>query len=193
MAEARNHSIGEVLSMLKDEHTDVTISKIRFFESQGLIAPERTPSGYRKFYDGDIDRLRWILVQQRDHFLPLKVIKRRMEEPGFDPTVEVVAVDGPLREPTLFSRPGDGPPDDAATSPAEEVDVRDDKPNEDNKSNEDEPAAAPPEAGAEVAPEAQVEPQAEAEPEVETAPEPEPDPGPVASAAGTAGAPLELP
>ena len=78
MAEPRHHSIGEVLSMLKEEHADVTISKIRFFESQGLIDPERTPSGYRKFYDADIERLRWILVQQRDNFLPLKVIKSKL-------------------------------------------------------------------------------------------------------------------
>lgn len=72
-------SIGEVLSLLQDEFPDVTISKIRFLESQGLIDPERTPSGYRKFYEGDIDRLRWILVQQRENFLPLKVIKDRLE------------------------------------------------------------------------------------------------------------------
>lgn len=74
-------SIGEVLSLLQDEFPDVTISKIRFLESQGLIDPERTPSGYRKFYEGDIDRLRWILVQQREHFLPLKVIKDRLTDP----------------------------------------------------------------------------------------------------------------
>ena len=65
------------------EFPDVTISKIRFLESQGLLDPERTPSGYRKFYDGDLERLRWILTQQRDHFLPLKVIKERLaEDPG---------------------------------------------------------------------------------------------------------------
>jgi len=74
-------SIGEVLSLLQDEFPDVTISKIRFRESQGLIDPERTPSGYRKFYEADIDRLRWILVQQREHFLPLKVIKDRLTDP----------------------------------------------------------------------------------------------------------------
>ncbi|WP_426572862.1 MerR family transcriptional regulator [Aquihabitans sp. McL0605] len=74
-------SIGEVLSLLQDEFPDVTISKIRFLESQGLIDPERTPSGYRKFYESDIDRLRWILVQQREHFLPLKVIKDRLADP----------------------------------------------------------------------------------------------------------------
>jgi len=71
-------SIGEVLSELKDEFPDVTISKIRFLESQGLLDPERTPSGYRKFYDNDVARLRWILRQQREHFLPLKVIKGRL-------------------------------------------------------------------------------------------------------------------
>src|SRR5207302_7445681 len=71
-------SIGEVLTLLKDEFPDVTISKIRFLESQGLLDPERTPSGYRKFYDPDITRLRWILEQQRDHFLPLKVIKDKL-------------------------------------------------------------------------------------------------------------------
>ena len=74
-------SIGEVLSLLQDEFPDITISKIRFLESQGLIDPERTPSGYRKFYEADIDRLRWILVQQREHFLPLKVIKDRLADP----------------------------------------------------------------------------------------------------------------
>jgi DNA-binding transcriptional MerR regulator len=74
-------SIGEVLSLLQEEFPDVTISKIRFLESQGLIDPERTPSGYRKFYEADIDRLRWILVQQREHFLPLKVIKDRLGDP----------------------------------------------------------------------------------------------------------------
>src|SRR3954469_20545374 len=71
-------SIGEVLDLLKDEFPDVTISKIRFLESQGLLDPERTPSGYRKFYDDDISRLRWILTQQKENFLPLKVIKGRL-------------------------------------------------------------------------------------------------------------------
>lgn len=80
MSPERAHlSIGEVLSLLQSEFPDVTISKIRFLESQGLLVPERTPSGYRKFHDEDIERLRWILTQQRDHFLPLKVIKERIE------------------------------------------------------------------------------------------------------------------
>ena len=75
-------SIGEVLDQLKVDFPDVTISKIRFLESQGLVDPERTPSGYRKFYEGDVARLRWILRQQREHFLPLKVIKDRLEREG---------------------------------------------------------------------------------------------------------------
>jgi DNA-binding transcriptional MerR regulator len=78
-------SIGEVLELLKGDFPDITISKIRFLESQGLLDPERTPSGYRKFHQPDIARLRWILEQQRDHFLPLKVIKDRiqaMNRPG---------------------------------------------------------------------------------------------------------------
>lgn len=75
-------SIGEVLSLLTAEFPDVTISKIRFLESQGLIDPERTPSGYRKFYEADVERLKWILRQQRENFLPLKVIRGRLgDEP----------------------------------------------------------------------------------------------------------------
>ena len=80
MADRRHLSIGEVLSLLQEEFPDITISKIRFLESQGLLDPERTPSGYRKFYESDIERLRWILRQQRQNFLPLKVIKDRLEE-----------------------------------------------------------------------------------------------------------------
>jgi DNA-binding transcriptional MerR regulator len=77
-------SIGEVLATLRDEFPDITISKIRFLESQGLIDPERTPSGYRKFYPPDVARLRWILHQQKENFLPLKVIKGRLDEAGPD-------------------------------------------------------------------------------------------------------------
>jgi DNA-binding transcriptional MerR regulator len=72
-------SIREVLDELVGEFDDVTISKIRFLESRGLIQPERSPSGYRKFYPVDVERLRWILRQQRENFLPLKVIKRRLD------------------------------------------------------------------------------------------------------------------
>ena len=79
MAGTRNYqSIGEVLVSVKAEFPDITISKIRFLESEGLIEPERTPSGYRKFYVEDIERLRSILRMQRDEYLPLKVIKDRL-------------------------------------------------------------------------------------------------------------------
>src|SRR5688572_20382648 len=87
-------SIGEVLGLLREEFPEVTISKIRFLESQGLIAPERTPSGYRKFYADDVARLRWILRQQKDHFLPLRVIKERLDQLGD----EAVLDDTPLAE-----------------------------------------------------------------------------------------------
>ncbi|HZQ56953.1 MAG TPA: MerR family transcriptional regulator [Acidimicrobiales bacterium] len=73
-------SIGQVLDLLKQEFPDLTISKIRFLESQGLLDPERTPSGYRKFYDPDVERLRFILRAQQDQYLPLKVIKGRLGE-----------------------------------------------------------------------------------------------------------------
>ena len=91
MPERSHLSIGEVLSLLRDEFPDVTISKIRFLESQGLVDPERTPSGYRKFYDHDVERLRWILRQQREHFLPLKVIRGRLSEQGAEPGAPVPA------------------------------------------------------------------------------------------------------
>src|SRR5271155_1004469 len=88
-------SIREVLDLLVNDFPEITISKIRFLESRGLIHPERTPSGYRKFYETDVERLRWILRQQREHFLPLKVIKGRLEQ--------VLGVpDDPPRVPSLF-------------------------------------------------------------------------------------------
>lgn len=109
-------SIGEVLSLLADEHPDLTISKIRFLESQGLIDPQRTPSGYRKFFEADIERLNWVLIQQRDHFLPLKEIKRRLASgavaraaPRAGAGSEAVAA-----TPSLFTtRPRAGARDDA--------------------------------------------------------------------------------
>jgi DNA-binding transcriptional MerR regulator len=77
-------SIGEVLAQLLEEFPDVTISKIRFLETQGLIDPERTPSGYRKFTDVEVERLRFILREQRTNYLPLRVIKDRLEDESTD-------------------------------------------------------------------------------------------------------------
>jgi len=91
MAEAHDTgylSIGEVLGLLLEDFPDVTISKIRFLESQGLISPERTASGYRKFYDHDVELLRVILTEQRSNYLPLRVIKDRLETGEIDPTGE---------------------------------------------------------------------------------------------------------
>ena len=103
MSSERAHlSIGEVLSLVQEEFPDVTISKIRFLESQGLLDPERTPSGYRKFYRDDIDRLQWILTQQRDHFLPLKVIRERLDE--WDATGRRPGSDAPAPEAELDTR-----------------------------------------------------------------------------------------
>jgi len=73
-------SIGEVLAVLLDEFSDVTISKIRFLESQGLINPERTPSGYRKFSDDEVEKLRYVLRQQKDTYLPLRVIRDQLQD-----------------------------------------------------------------------------------------------------------------
>ncbi|MFJ6087188.1 MerR family transcriptional regulator [Streptomyces sp. NPDC092369] len=72
-------SIGTVLNVLRDEFPEVTISKIRFLESEGLIEPQRTPSGYRKFSPGDVERLGHVLRMQRDHYLPLKVIREHLD------------------------------------------------------------------------------------------------------------------
>lgn len=90
MAGTRNYqSIGEVLVSVKTEFPDITISKIRFLEAEGLIEPERTPSGYRKFYVPDVDRLKSILRMQRDEYLPLKVIKERLAKQDAGPEASV--------------------------------------------------------------------------------------------------------
>ncbi|MEU1851090.1 MerR family transcriptional regulator [Streptomyces sp. NPDC019990] len=72
-------SIGTVLNVLRHEFPEVTISKIRFLESEGLVEPQRTPSGYRKFSAHDVERLGHVLRMQRDHYLPLKVIREHLE------------------------------------------------------------------------------------------------------------------
>ncbi len=72
-------SIGQVLATLKSEFPDISISKIRFLEAEGLISPERAPSGYRRYAETDLDRLRYVLSVQREHYLPLKVIREHLE------------------------------------------------------------------------------------------------------------------
>jgi DNA-binding transcriptional MerR regulator len=73
-------SIGEVLAQLRGDFPDITISKIRFLETEGLVMPERTSAGYRKFAPADVARLRFVLTQQRDHYLPLRVIKDQLDD-----------------------------------------------------------------------------------------------------------------
>jgi DNA-binding transcriptional MerR regulator len=121
MAERAHLSIGEVLSLLQAEFPDITISKIRFLESQGLLDPERTPSGYRKFYDPDIERLRWILQQQRENFLPLRVIKDRLDVQGGGEANGESAV-AVASAPSVTAAPPDPePPVVVAEEPAREV------------------------------------------------------------------------
>jgi DNA-binding transcriptional MerR regulator len=130
-------SIGEVLGLLLEEFPDVTISKIRFLESQGLIEPERTPSGYRKFFDDDVELLRVILREQREKFLPLRVIKDRIDSgqiekpdptpprgvPGEQPTAAQVAGHpaaggAPASRLATPERPSTTPPPSAPAPPA---------------------------------------------------------------------------
>jgi DNA-binding transcriptional MerR regulator len=90
-------TIGEVLAVLRDDFPDVTISKIRYLESEDLVHPQRTPSGYRKFSRADVTRLRYVLTAQRDHYLPLRVIKDQLDaldrgEPLPGPTADQAAV-----------------------------------------------------------------------------------------------------
>ncbi|GAC1385632.1 MAG: hypothetical protein NVSMB4_12890 [Acidimicrobiales bacterium] len=123
MADRSYLSIGQVLDLLKREFPDLTISKIRFLESQGLLDPERTPSGYRKFYGADIERLRFILREQSEHYLPLKVIKGRL---GMDPDAEPVPHPGPDadladEDVTVTAGPGLGAPVQTRPAAAEPV------------------------------------------------------------------------
>ena len=110
-------NIGQVLDLLRSDYPGVSIPKIRFLEDKGLIAPERTPAGYRKFSHGDVERLRYVLRMQRDHYLPLKVIgehldamDRGLEPPPIEavvPTVPKVALAGDgLPSPESFGQRG---------------------------------------------------------------------------------------
>ena len=98
-------SIGEVIELLRDEFPDISVSKLRFLESQGLVSPARAESGYRQFDEQDLKRIRFILTQQRDHFLPLKVIKSKLTlwERGEEPDPDSgKSVDDPL-EPVAWT------------------------------------------------------------------------------------------
>ena len=102
-------SIGQVLAKVSPDFPDLTPSKLRFLEEQGLITPERTPSGYRKFSVEHVDRLRLILTMQRDHYLPLKVIRTHLDEidagntPAL-PNAQSLSADSLLSAPTRYTR-----------------------------------------------------------------------------------------
>ena len=84
LSETKLFNIGQVCENLIEEFPQITVSKIRYLESQGLLTPTRTESGYRKFSTSALDKLVWILRQQRDYFVPLKTIKERLDKKGFD-------------------------------------------------------------------------------------------------------------
>jgi DNA-binding transcriptional MerR regulator len=185
-------SIGEVLGLLLGEFPDVTISKIRFLESQGLIEPERTASGYRKFYDADVDRLRFILREQRENYLPLKVIRDRLE--GETPTGGIARHDAgaPTARPedttAVMTRPQVDAAEAAAPAPTEErPPQRAPERAEELPSDADvrsHPAGSAPLPGASAAP---ADPAAEADPQLDLAvAEPATAPEPAATSAPAA-------
>ncbi len=106
-------SIGEVLSQLRSEFPDTTISKLRFLESEGLVEPERTSAGYRKYSAEDVARLRYVLTAQRDHYLPLKVIREQLDaiDRGVTPSTQAfplppaAVVEGTPRRPLRALEP----------------------------------------------------------------------------------------
>ncbi|MFJ9642366.1 MerR family transcriptional regulator [Streptomyces sp. NPDC101206] len=103
-------SIGTVLTMLRDEFPEVTISKIRFLEAEGLVEPRRTPSGYRKFSTADVERLGRILRLQRDHYMPLKVIREQLDalDRGEQLRIPAPAAHGDPAEPAAAAGAGAG-------------------------------------------------------------------------------------
>lgn len=100
-------SIGVVLKRLGTEFPDVAVSKIRFLESEGLITPQRTASGYRRFTDEDVERLRYILVTQRDNYLPLKVIREQLDamDSGQVRSLMSAGETDPIISPEKFRKP----------------------------------------------------------------------------------------
>jgi DNA-binding transcriptional MerR regulator len=105
-------SIGAVFDLLRPDFPDVTISKIRFLEEQGLVTPERTGSGYRRFTAYDCARLRFILSAQRDQYLPLKVIKAQLDAQADGALPAAGSAYGvPKLVPDLDSDPPGGPAD----------------------------------------------------------------------------------
>lgn len=153
MSSNRLYAIGEVASLLREEYPDVALGALRGFEDEGLVAPERTAAGYRMYSDGDVDRLRWILRQQRDQQWTVDQLRAQLDEPGFDPLSEIEprSMTFAFPERTLFDQ-----------DELEDLDGN--------------ARGADPVGGSEPEPEPEPEPAAEPEPE----PEPDPEPAPPA-------------
>ncbi len=109
VAKSTLRSIGQVLSGLKGDFPDVSISKIRFLESEGLLAPQRAPSGYRRYSQTDVDRLRYILTAQRDQYLPLRVIREQLARIDAGESVPGAARAGDRPDPSTSTSPSTGP------------------------------------------------------------------------------------
>ncbi len=97
-------SIGEVLTQLRPEFPDTTISKLRFLETEGLVQPQRTPSGYRKYSRDDVARLRYVLAAQRDQYLPLRVIRQQLDDGAHLPPARPALVAVPDAAPRPVSQ-----------------------------------------------------------------------------------------
>lgn len=110
-APLRALTIGAVLRALRPEFPDITISKIRFLESAGLVSPTRTASGYRTYTEDDVERLRYVLAAQRDRFLPLKVIRQALEaiDRGLEPDEVAPGAPGVRPQPPRPQADGDVP------------------------------------------------------------------------------------
>ena len=107
-------SIGQVLAVLRPDFPEISISKIRFLESEGLVSPQRAESGYRRYTDADVERLRYVLAVQREHYVPLKVIRDHLAQidRGLNPPLL-----GSVRQPES-AEPGGSAAEAAAPTPA---------------------------------------------------------------------------
>ena len=111
-------SIGQVLAILRPDFPEISISKIRFLESEGLVAPQRAASGYRRYTDADVERLRYVLEVQREHYVPLRVIREHLDQMDRGQTPPSLGVvrqpDGPASGPAAVGLP---PPPAAPRQP----------------------------------------------------------------------------
>src|SRR5215212_7660940 len=114
-ARPETRSIGSVLGLLRNEFPDISISKIRFLESEGLVSPRRAASGYRRYTDADVERLRYVLSVQKSHYLPLKVIREHLE--AMDRGQAPPALESPFAVTEPSGPAASGPASQPATKP----------------------------------------------------------------------------